>query len=357
MINFLDTPHNGYHWDGNSEGFFEGWYYRVTLADGNSFAFMYSIENPLGYKPYNGGAAQILTSFDQYLCRTFSNLKGFWGEKNRLALGHWGKTNLQFSPKQLKKTEFEDYIQEGYQATAFLNQGNVYNPKTNNYCSWCYDIKPIYKWGNSNSIQQSTAGLLSFLPIFETGWQVLMAYGLATGWIRFNDELYTFKNASAYSEKNWGNTFPKKWFWINCNSFKDESELAITAVGAIRKTLWWEEIGGMIGLHYQGKFYEFVPWNSQISWQIQPWGKWEIQARNQDFIVKVKGTTNEKGSQVFVPTKQGLKLSCRDTLNGNLSLELKEIKSKKIIVKASSYLAGLEIGGDDWQKPWIVTKN
>ncbi|MDJ0549473.1 MAG: tocopherol cyclase family protein, partial [Microcystis sp. M49637_WE12] len=40
-------PHSGYHWDGITPRFFEGWYFRVMipqLADG--FAFMYSIQDP-----------------------------------------------------------------------------------------------------------------------------------------------------------------------------------------------------------------------------------------------------------------------------------------------------------------------
>ncbi len=35
----LQTPHSGYHWDGSSRRFFEGWYYRVTLpAERQTFA-------------------------------------------------------------------------------------------------------------------------------------------------------------------------------------------------------------------------------------------------------------------------------------------------------------------------------
>ncbi|HBE32945.1 MAG TPA: tocopherol cyclase, partial [Cyanobacteria bacterium UBA11368] len=57
----IQTPHSGYHWDGSDRRFFEGWYYRVTLPeDRQTFAFMYSIEDPIGGKPYSGGGAQIL---------------------------------------------------------------------------------------------------------------------------------------------------------------------------------------------------------------------------------------------------------------------------------------------------------
>ena len=191
LILDLRTPHSGYHWDGSSRRFFEGWYYRVTLPEynGQTFAFMYSIEDPIGGQPYSGGAAQVLGPEDSYLCRTFPDVKQFWAWSNRLGLGHWGKTNLQQNG------------QEGYQATDTWHQGALSDPGGHSV-RWQYAIKPIDGWGDRGGPQESTAGWLSYLPIFEPGWQILMAHGLATGWIEWKGERYDFTNAPAYSEKN-----------------------------------------------------------------------------------------------------------------------------------------------------------
>ncbi|MFM8003922.1 MAG: tocopherol cyclase family protein, partial [Dolichospermum sp.] len=215
LLNCTQTPHSGYHWDGSNRRFFEGWYYRVTIPEiRQTIAFMYSIEDPQGNQPYSGGAAQILGINDEYLCRTFPDVNKFWASRNVLELGHWGKTNLQVSPLYLTPSEFTQHIWEGYQATATLNQGIITDPATGNYCQWEYTIKPIYGWGNQNSFQQSTAGWLSFSQIFEPGWQILMAHGLASGWIDWHGQIYKFTNAPAYAEKNWGGAFPQKWFWL-----------------------------------------------------------------------------------------------------------------------------------------------
>jgi tocopherol cyclase len=351
-IDLLKTPHSGYHWDGSSDRFFEGWYYRVTIPElEKSFAFMYSLDDPIGDRPQSGGAAQILTSDDEYLCRTFPNVKKFWATKNDLRLGHWGKNNFKLQPQFLEPSIFKNAIEQGYQITATINQGSIRDSGNGNYCKWLYQIEPIYRWGNPKRSQQATAGLLSYLPIFEPGWQVLMAHGLATGAIDWNGKIYEFTNAPAYSEKNWGRSFPQKWFWINCNSFSNVSDLALTAVAGKRQVLWWMESPGLIGLHYQNKFYEFVPWNSQISWQIQPWGEWKMQAYNSKYYVEILGLTEDGGSLVRVPTKNGLAFRCRDTMKGKLSIELRE-DTGKTIVKAYSSLAGLEIGGASWEDGW-----
>lgn len=332
----VETPHSGYHWDGSSQRFFEGWYYRVTLAQGDTFAFMYSIEDPIGGEPHSGGAAQILGPNDEYLCRTFADVSKFSGSKTSLALGHSHPHTL-----------------EGYKATAKFNEGFIKDPKTGNYCRWCYEIKPIYGWGDPQKPQQSTAGWLSFLPIFEPGWQILMAHGLATGWIEWNSQRYEFSNAPAYGEKNWGRSFPQKWFWVNCNSFTDQPDLALTAGGGKRGVLWWWESVALVGIHYQGRFYEFVPWNSRVTWQIEPWGKWEMQACNGDFTVELTGTTTLGGTPLRAPTERGLIFCCRDTMKGDITLTLKNTKEETIVVKAQSSSGGLETGGHSWDQPWF----
>jgi tocopherol cyclase len=420
VLNLTDyqTPHSGYHWDGSSRRFFEGWYYRVTLPqDRQTFAFMYSIEDPIGGKPYSGGGAQILGSNDEYLCRTFPDVNKFWAIRDELALGHWGKTDLCSLPGYLDPEIFDQQVQEGYQATATWHQGYLKDPGTGNFARWQYSIKPIYGWGNSGQIQQSTAGWLSFLQIFEPGWQILMAHGLATGWIEWNGKRYEFTDAPAYGEKNWGGAFPQKWFWVNCNWFEFDpplpplnkggvqnpksdpplpplnkggvwskpvgdmekispghpsplsppqsqpttfdrthkgGDLALTAGGGRRGVLWWMEEVAMIGLHYQGKFYEFVPWNSQVSWNIQPWGSWQMQAINAHYEVELTATTNLPGTPLRAPTEKGLAFACRDTMHGNLILELRELSGSgsKLILKASSSLCGLEVGGSPWNQTW-----
>ena len=404
LFSNLQTPHSGYHWDGSHRRFFEGWYYRVTLPeDKQSFAFMYSIEDPIGGKPYSGGAAQVLGPNDEYLCRTFPDVSKFWASCDRLELLHWGNTDLHTHPRLLPPEEFDRHIHQGYQATATWHQGSIRDPGITSpptplrsplpplkrgvgegspispfprregglgglgSCRWQYAITPVYGWGNPDKPQQSTAGWLSSLQIFEPGWQILMAHGLATGWIEWNGDRYEFTNAPAYSEKNWGGAFPQKWFWFNCNSFEEiddnpkskiqnpkSIDLALTAGGGRRKVLWWMESVATIGLHYRGKLYQFAPWNSEVSWQIQPWGRWQMQASDRQYEIELTGTTELSGTLLRAPTERGLAFCCRDTTQGHVELELRKRATGKsqTILKAKSSLCGLEVGGGPWEEAW-----
>jgi tocopherol cyclase len=179
-----------------------------------------------------------------------------------------------------------------------------------------------------------------------------MAHGLATGWIDWNGQRYEFTDAPAYGEKNWGGAFPQKWFWLNCNCFTDQPDLALTAGGGRRGVLWWMESVAMVGIHYQGKFYEFVPWNSQVSWEIQPWGSWQMTAQQSggEYAVELGATTDLPGTPLRAPTQNGLVFCCRDTMQGEITLRL--YRRGQLLLTAQSRLCGLEVGGDPWDGVW-----
>lgn len=356
-LSFADrVPHCGYHWNGSRQRFFEGWYVRVTLpAWGESFALMASIDDPGGGKPCSGGALQVLGPGDAYRCRTFPEVKRFWAWSDRLGLGHSRSSGTNHTITQyLEPEQFNQRVKDGYQMTETWQQGTILQPGESSI-SWAYSVDPIYRWGKPSQRQQSTAGWLSFLPVFEPGWQILIAHGLASGWIDWQGQRYEFSQAPLYAEKNWGGAFPQKWFWLQCNAFDNLPDLALTAAGGRRRVLGWRESVGMVGVHFQDEFYEFVPWNSAVGWEVQPWGNWYIWAENDRYRIDVIGTTTHAPTQVRVPTEQGLIFACRDTTHGHLQIELREKSSQTLLIRASSHLAGLETGGD-WEGAWCFDK-
>lgn len=328
---------------------------------------MYSIDDPAGGTAQSGGAAQILGPDETYYCRTFPDTQKFWAWLPQLGIGHWRQLPNQTSSnpknsdnaKYLPPQVFADTIHEGYQATANLHQGQLRLPSGKIKARWHYQTQVISTWGEPTP--RATAGWLSFFPIFEPGWQVLMAHGLATGWIDWrvhntDDALtrYTFEAAPAYAEKNWGGAFPAKWFWIQCNAFEAAPTLSVTAAAGIREVLMLKENVGLIGIHYQGKFYEFFSTQTQFDWAVDPWGYWQVTAVSITHRVVLTGRATDAGAWVRVPTRQGLQFLCRDTTHGQLTLQLWERgHDETLVVEARSQLAGLEVGGGPWEARWV----
>ncbi|XP_042498327.1 tocopherol cyclase, chloroplastic [Macadamia integrifolia] len=377
----LRTPHSGYHFDGSTRIFFEGWYFKVSIPQRRqSFCFMYSIENPAFrkrlsafeqtlYGPrFTGVGAQILGADDKYICQYSEESQYFWGSRHELILGNTFTAGKDSPPnREVAPEEFNRRVTEGFQVSPLWNQGLICDDGRSNYVKtvktarWEYSTRPVYGWGNVGSKQKATAGWLAAFPVFEPHWQICMAGGLSTGWIEWDGELFEFENAPSYSEKNWGGAFPRKWFWAQCNVFQGATgEVALTAAGGLRELRGLTETfenAALIGVHYGGTFYEFVPWNGFVNWEIAPWGYWHMFAENETHKVELEATTKDSGTTLRAPSKEaGLTPYCKDTCYGELRLQLWERKydgSKgKILLDVTSDMAALEVGGGPWFNTW-----
>ncbi|CAI5997201.1 unnamed protein product, partial [Closterium sp. NIES-65] len=206
--------------------------------------------------------------------------------------------------------------------------------------------------------------------------QVCMAMGRASGWVEWQGHRIEFTDAVTYSEKNWGGAFPLKWFWCNvwshvplgsavalfgplsphiarsfpppytlshqiqCNVWSHVSlgsAVALTVAGAKRQLNLpllansVEEVG-MVGLHWQGQFIEFVPNRGAVEWKVQPWGSWHMHAQNEQYEVTVEAHTlpGDNGTPLRAPTAEGMRFFCKDSFDGRVKLELRQRYSGQV---------------------------
>lgn len=214
--------------------------------------------------------------------------------------------------------------------------------------------------------QKATTGWLALSPIFDPQWQIVVSHALATGWIELDDKRYEFTNAPAYIEKNWGMGFPKKWFWIQCNNFEGQPDVTITAVGAQSRMVQpWTGYAdaGIIGIHYKGTFIEMVPWNSRMSWEVEPWGLWKMSGSNRHYQVEMEVTTDDDGTVLRGPHEDlGFIPYCRDSFEGHMRLKVWRKHHKalsvlpgvkdpepELLFDTTSSLAAVEVGGVPWE--------
>ncbi|KAL7479167.1 hypothetical protein ACHAW6_004907 [Cyclotella cf. meneghiniana] len=367
----------------NHRRFTEGWYYRLTLPQYNeSFVFIFSIEDAGRFirntqrkssssrtrklfrslrrkrvkSPLTLACMQLLGPQDTYLVQSHDDDTKFWAWKHAQGLGctfHWKEPGdnhrgvAAMSPQEWRET-----VRSGFQN----HGGNYYR-------------------------QYSTAGWLASYPVFEPHWQITMAHARATGTLKWNGTLYQFYDAPFYGEKNWGGAFPTKWYWAQCNSFENHPDLAFTAGGGIRQLPFSflsrkrTETLGMIGIHFNGTFYEIVPWTGEMEWKVWPWGRWEFRGRCTDksgkqFEAEVVAFTEEDVSGVLLraPTKdEGMQYFCRDSGFGRVTLSLWMLewdddigdyvrkREQPLIDRAQSNQCAVEVGGGPWWDVWSVS--
>lgn len=388
--------------------FFEGWYHRLSLPDRGvslaeqdrspgpaSWAFMYAIQNPQPGQPHCGGAAQVLLPSEQVFCRSFPDPGRFcarpepppwaragWGAPSRLWVAHDRPAAPAARPLE----------REFYELSATHHRGTLWEGSTGQLLRWDYAIEPVEGWGapvsQGTAAQRATGGPVADLPWFDPGWQVLSARGRATGWLAWGDRRWDFAAAPTYAEKNWGQSFPSRWFWLQAQQFVDglsgadlDESVSVTAAGGDRTTLLGpprRQSLGLIGLHWQGKFYEFWSANADLAWWVEPWGRWQMWARlraidrhsaqvravagalglplgdppldPEGWQLELSAHTEATGAALRGPSAAGFGVASRQTLRGQLTLRLRQ--GDRLCLVAHSARAALETGGGPWDCPW-----
>ena len=70
-------------------------------------------------------------------------------------------------------------------------------------------------------------------------------------------------------------------FLMKGNSFKGYEQLCVTAGGGTRKVPFGQKENlGMVCVHYNGTFYEAVPWSDGYTdFNVSTWGRWDLSGR------------------------------------------------------------------------------
>ena len=307
------------------------------------------------------------------------------------------------------------------QNQANRSRDEVANKKSIESIKFEFDIIPQVGWGGAlydgdvaddeRQRQYSTAGWMAALPIFEPHYQVLISKGKippggrisikeksgdiasegrhnynpaknspngdsesaanlrtesqvsqtnATSGAIMTKTVYDLTNATVYLEKNWGGSFPSKWWWMQANTFQDTLEsatkapsfssidLCVTSTGAKRRIpfLEQEEPVALIGLHWNGEFLPFP----NVNWEVQ-WGIWEIRGDYGEYYVELCGTCDESsgGMPVRCPTERGMEEIAIETFHGKLRVKLFKKDRTTLLLDVTSNEACLEIGGAPWR--------
>ena len=179
----------------------------------DSFALIYSIENPAGNSTKSGIGAQVMGPRDGYMIQYDYDVRKFWASSASLTLGSCFETrqdrprprrviskaghllqtmygiagfrSLLIRRSQQDFRRLMVFIKDAYcrmksAPQVFLIMACVHRLYSSlghiepsvDRCQWCFDVKGVTGWGDVDKSQKPTAGWLATLPVFEPGWQV-----------------------------------------------------------------------------------------------------------------------------------------------------------------------------------------
>lgn len=317
-LNWPTLDPNRYHWDGYSNPFFEGWYFKVTQPETReSFFFIYGVQNPgaLGEDPTGGFLYAQRDDGDFAFVQV--PVSDFSASKARLDVTVAGAHAIE--------SHIDGAIKDGSKSI-----------------SWDIDIEILSKWTN-------TMGLLTNIPGLDVNWHVNALNARATGTIDWRGEIFQFDGAPFYNDKNWGGVFPHSWVWIQANTFA-EPGTAFALSGGPMPFMNREIHSFMMIFEIDGRRYEFrsQDLNVKFTEDAQPEnGRFELTAtKGSDRIVLVADTHPDDFMEVLTPTWYGMIPGAVESMHTVVIVDLYQKQDGVWVVKSRSTAEGvLEFGG------------
>ncbi len=315
QIDWPSADPNRYHWDGFSDPFFEGWFFRLSLPEENaSFAFLYGVRNPGADTPADGEAFVVALGSDGTLIQSLRPVDEFAGSLQAL-----------------------DVKVGDNRATASAISGALADD--DHSISWDLTIDATDPWTD-------TMGILTNIPFLPVNWYVGALQTRATGTIVWNGKKITVNGAPLFQDHNWAGTFPAAYIWLQAMDFADDDEaLAFSGgdLGAVD--------GGML---IWRKADETVQVRTQ---DFNAWMEVDVDAAAQSLIVTITRdkerfvlTGEQAGATVVAmpaPTRDGFTSYSHMALDGRLRVQRYELVGWQWLLREDhrSSTCGVEIGG------------
>jgi len=315
MITLSDP--SAYHGEKNTKPFFEGWYHKMVMNNGQSLVIIPGIYR----SGYNNNQTAFIMIFDGGNGDVFYEkfeVKQFSCSTSNYSL-HIGSNYFSLQ-KVILDIESEMLTIKG--------QVNAYNLKP-----WPVTL-----------FEPGCMGWYAYVPTMECFHGILSMDHSLNGEIEFNGSNYDFAGGRGYIEKDWGRNFPENWIWAQSNNFTN-NDLSITASLA---TIPWKNTafaGFIVGLYYNSKLYRFTTYRNTVTQEIHYESNkfyWKLKQKNITLELTIE--KGHKPGLLYAPGKIDMVPRVHEYLDGSIYLKLYD--HKETILEDHATSAAIEIIGD-----------
>ena len=313
---FLRDP-SAYHGGKNTKPFFEGWYHKMVMNNGQSLVIIPGIYR----SGYNNNQTAFIMIFDGDNGDVFYEkfeVKQFSCSTSNYSL-HIGSN--YFSLQKVILDIESDMLTIKGQVTA------------DNLKPWPVTL-----------FEPGCMGWYAYVPTMECFHGILSMDHSLNGEIEFNGSNYDFAGGRGYIEKDWGRNFPENWIWAQSNNFTN-NDLSITASLA---TIPWKNTafaGFIVGLYYNSKLYRFTTYRNTVTQEIHYESNkfyWKLKQKNLTLEMTIE--KGHKPGLLYAPGKIDMIPRVHEYLGGSIYLKLYD--HIETILEDHATSAAIEIIGD-----------
>ncbi|MBK8703923.1 MAG: hypothetical protein IPN33_10055 [Saprospiraceae bacterium] len=185
-------------------------------------------------------------------------------------------------------------------------------------------------------------GWYSFVPFMECYHGIVSLDHQINGRLQVLGEEVDFSGGKGYMEKDWGQSFPHSWFWMQTNHFDAEGQVSLTASVAKIPWLGSHFIGYIVGFLYGGRLYRFATYTgASMLADIQ--GQ-EVQLAFRDRRYRIVITAHKvEGGELISPILGEMRGKVVESMQSTVHVEFYD--RENLVFSGTGRNAGLEVAG------------
>lgn len=299
---------------GKTKRYFEGWYFKVVNADeSQAFAFI-------------PGIAMDENGIKQAFVQVLDGKKG---------TAEYHKFESHEFQSQVGKLEIE------IGDNLFSNDNLRLDLPTAKGQLQFSDLTP---W-TTNWYSPGIMGPYSFVPFMQCYHGVLSMDHRIEGRLNIHGENIDFTNGRGYIEKDWGQSFPSSYFWMQTNHF---SQPGISMIASVAKIPWLGSsfVGFIGGVWVHDRLFQFTTYNgTKLLKSFASLNEVELIMENRDCRLEILAH-REKATKLASPILGFMDGRIEESMTSRIDVQLYDKKNQNIVLLDTGGNAGLEVAGD-----------
>ena len=307
------NPHM-YHGWGRKRTYFEGWYYKLVSADEQNAV---AIIPGIAMDEFGNKEAFIQLFDGKHSHADFFTFpaKQFTPNERRF--------ELDIASNQFTSHGMRLRMDQVHGELAFKNQ---------------------LPWPSS-VFSPGIMGPGAFVPGLPCYHGVLSMNHSIAGHLTINGRRIDFTGGKGYLEKDWGRSFPKAYFWMQCNHF-DKTDLSVKASVAQVSWLGKTFIGLIAGLQNGGELLQFATYNfTRLVHSKADDHSINLRMRNGKYHLELRAEIHET-TPLLSPIKGLMEGKVNESMTSNLHVILSDNRTGAVIIDEVGRNAAVDKGGE-----------
>lgn len=187
-------------------------------------------------------------------------------------------------------------------------------------------------------------GPYTFLPFMECYHGIISMDHQISGMIEVDGEKLNFNQGRGYIEKDWGQSFPSAYIWLQSNHFRQTGISMKISVAKI-PYLGYSFVGFIAGIWINERLIQFTTYNGSqlLKSQIGP-EMVELVLQNKNYLLEIR-VKREAATALASPILGIMEGRIEESMNARAEVRLVDRKTGQPILNDTGRNAGLEVAG------------